>query len=51
MVEGDYKRAQRALRAANAVMRSRKLTLVVHGLSFAPGVLARLYNMRTERQG
>jgi glycosyltransferase involved in cell wall biosynthesis len=49
--EGDYTRAQRALRAANTVMRSRKLTLVVHGLSFAPGVLARLYNMRTERQG
>jgi glycosyltransferase involved in cell wall biosynthesis len=50
MAAGDFKRAQRALRAANTVMRSRKLTLVVHGLSFAPSVLARLYNMRSERQ-
>jgi glycosyltransferase involved in cell wall biosynthesis len=49
MAEGDYKRAQRALRAANTVMRSRKLTLVVHGLSLAPSVLARLYHLRTER--
>jgi glycosyltransferase involved in cell wall biosynthesis len=49
MAEGDYKRAQRALRAANTVMRSRKLTLVVHGLSLAPSVLARLYHIRTER--
>jgi glycosyltransferase involved in cell wall biosynthesis len=50
MAAGDYKRAQRALRAANTVMHSRKLTLVVHGLSFAPGVLARLYNLRAERE-
>jgi glycosyltransferase involved in cell wall biosynthesis len=49
MAQGDYKRAQRALRAANEVMRSRKLTLVVHGLSFAPSVLAKLYHIRSER--
>ncbi|HEV7992275.1 MAG TPA: glycosyltransferase family A protein [Gemmatimonadaceae bacterium] len=48
--EGDYARAQRALRAANTVMRSRKLSLVVNGLSLAPGVVARLYNLRTGRQ-
>jgi glycosyltransferase involved in cell wall biosynthesis len=51
MAQGDYKGAQRALRAANTVMRSRKLALVVHALSVAPGVLARLYNMRTGRRG
>ena len=51
MAQGDYKRAQAALRAANTVMRSRKLTLVVHGLTVAPTVLGRLYNMRSERQG
>jgi hypothetical protein len=50
MAQGDYKGARRALRSANVVMRSRKLALVVHGLTFAPGVLMRLYNMRTERQ-
>ena len=46
---GDYQEAQRALRAANTVMRSRKLALVVRALSFAPGVLARLYNLRGAR--
>jgi len=50
MAEGDYKRAQAALRAANTVMRSRKLALVAHGLSFAPSLLARLYSMRAGRQ-
>ena len=50
IAQGDYARARKALRDANAVMRSRKLTLVVHGFSLAPGMLARLYNMRAARQ-
>jgi len=50
LAQGDYGRAKRALREANVVMRSRKLSLIVHGLSVAPGVMARLYNRRSERQ-
>ncbi|MEO8563675.1 MAG: glycosyltransferase [bacterium] len=49
ITEGDYQRARQALRAANSVMHSRKLTLVVHGLSIAPVLVARLFTRRAER--
>jgi glycosyltransferase involved in cell wall biosynthesis len=48
-VDGDFRRARQALGEANAVMRSRKLALVVRGLSLAPSVLARLYSLRSIR--
>jgi hypothetical protein len=45
----DYTRARRAIRDANAVMGSRKLTLVTYGLLVMPRVLSWLYEKGGER--
>jgi glycosyltransferase involved in cell wall biosynthesis len=45
----DYSRARRAISEANAVMGSRKLTLVTYGLLVMPRVLSWLYEKGGER--
>jgi glycosyltransferase involved in cell wall biosynthesis len=46
---GDYARARHAISEANAVMRSRKLSLVTSGLLVMPRVLSWLYDKRSAR--
>ncbi|HEX7978554.1 MAG TPA: glycosyltransferase family A protein [Gemmatimonadaceae bacterium] len=48
-VQRDYARARHAISEANAVMRSRKLTLVTSGLLVMPRVLSWLYDKRSAR--
>ena len=47
--ERDYSRARRAIREANKVIRSRKLTLVTYGLLVMPRILSWLYDKGAER--
>ena len=46
-LERDYSRARRAIREANAVMRSRKLALVTFGLLVMPRLLSWLYDKQS----
>jgi glycosyltransferase involved in cell wall biosynthesis len=48
-LEHDYSRARFAIREANAVMRSRKLTLVTYGLLVIPRLMSWLYDKGAER--
>jgi glycosyltransferase involved in cell wall biosynthesis len=48
-LQHDYSRARFAIREANAVMRSRKLTLVTYGLLVVPRLMSWLYDKGAER--